>query len=1233
MNIKKILSSALIVVMLLTSLLAVIPMNALAAEASAPVVTVKTDDDTTEDQIKKIANEYLASTYANAREMLEADLGKGYLDSIISPKFEIYVNRYTGVAYYVNKTTGQILTTNPIDPGHTTTDLDRTVLSQVELVYFNSSSPEKTVTYNSFDWITQGSIISLSKTEDGKGIAVDYVLGEAVSSLIAPGAIMASTLHEDIAVPLFAEFARILEEACGAFPTDGSVKMTVSEHGGKVALESYNLGDENNNKYLRSPKYADNEYEKTYVAKGLSALVDYAKDVLGTKHEDYKKISEFSRHARNIFNAYQVYCVAVEKDQAIIDLWYETVPAMADEGESAFVLSKDATLTDRRLLDRAFKFCLPAFTTDDVKACEDECRYVNAGVAVPAFKCKVIYYLADDGSLMVDFPANAIDYDESEFTLKSITPIKYFGCGDMEKDGYVFFPDGSGTIIQFKDFYSATNKIAVNVTSKVYGQDFCYANITGKRREQITMPVYGIVNEAPATPETQLITGKDTVTSGFFAILEEGASLAELGVTSGGGTHKYAFSYASYTPYPSDEYKLSEALSVGSGSYFIVSDSKYEGSYKTRITMLTDESVAKALNMTSYYETGYVGMAACYRDYLKEKGVLEALETVSDDIPLYIEALGSMDVTKKILTFPVTVSIPLTSFDDVKMMYDELSDAINKLKAKADEYEKLADDLEAADTYGKETTQIARYREKAANYLRLSNEVVNIRNINFKLTGFANGGMYFTYPAKVWWENSLGGKHGFTTLVEYAKSIEKDNANSVFGIYPDFDFMFINNTALFDGISTDSAGAKMVDNRYASKQVYDSITGSYEKLFAIVVSPDALGWLYDKFNWDYQSFGATGLSVSTLGSVLNSNFDDDNPINREQALSHVVTLLDKMANEHNYTLLTDIGNIYAAEFVDHVVNANIDSSHFVYSSYAIPFYGMVLHGYVSYAGSPINYSGSPDYELLRSIESGATLYYILCTQNANHLKEDEMLSKYYGVDYANWFDKIVEQYAFLNDAIGGLQKYEIVYHSTILSERIIDADEMAANYVRLIKEFIEIVDRDLSDLADKTLEEMRQDDANIGKGLEINIDKASIVAYAEEILGLTEEELSDNNFETMLDEVIAKYEAEYPAKTGATVVSFDSSNIVYESSYAYVTDSVANAENYERTDFTCDNGNVVMVTYKNPTDGKTVTFILNYNIFDVEVKVDNTIDPSLADGEIKSYSLGKLDFVKIENNQ
>ena len=262
---------------------------------------------------------------------------------------------------------------------------------------------------------------------------------------------------------------------------------------------------------------------------------------------------------------------------------------------------------------------------------------------------------------------------------------------------------------------------------------------------------------------------------------------------------------------------------------------------------------------------------------------------------------------------------------------------------------------------------------------------------------------------------------------------------------------------------------------------------------------------------------------------------------------------------------------------------------------------------------------------------------MLCTQNTSHLKEDSLLSKYYGVDYYNWYDQIVEQYDILNDAIGSLQQHKIVDHSIIYAERIIDAEEMNVNYLNLIDEFIVNLDEIVSTKIDITIKEMQGDAAMMGKGVKFSVSEAGladIIANVCARLNLDASELESRfNISALINNVLSKYTSVYN-KDGGVEVTVTSDDISYKSKYKYVTDSIGTDDNYAKTDFTCDNGNVVMVKYEKVENGvkDTVVFILNYNIFSVKIKVDTTVHSNVAeycdeDGYITLDSYG---FVKIQ---
>ncbi len=1187
MKVKRILSSALLAVMIFSVLVAAFPMAASAAYSTEDVTTGTTATaDLNSSELAAYLEQYLNYNYTTAEQMLQDELAAGYLYTVNSKDnlYSIFVNKYTGMLYYKNNATGQLLTSNPKDPAGSTSAPQ--LMSQIEIKFFESANTSSSPDYFSYEWAAKLSQISVSPISGG--LRVNYTLGDTTPRFLLPGAITVEKFEKYLLVPMVDAYTELLIELC-------------ADH--EIA-EGKNLEFFDNEEYVNYDEYGFINTSSSSKMKGLKRYIEdmqtLCRKIYNSTTAEYKAIYKLNYAINLLLTHYSLQNPArYEEGDSILDKMYKDYPITAT-GTAIYVYGSDLTNVDKRIDSNNVKTYCHDYNFTMMYADEKECGYVDKSPQKPVFRCALEYSFNEDGSLSVRLPASSITFDETVYTLEYIRPLQYFGCADASRDGYIFFPDGSGAVINFEDFYreGIGGKPNLSLTVDTYGIDYCYSKITGSHRQQVTMPVYGVVNEIDANESTKALYGTSTITNGYFAIVEEGSTLAKLGVSFGGSGHKYATSYASYTPYPSDQYDLSDQISVGgaSGSYTMVSESKYTGSYVTRIVMLTDEKIGEvSYGKDAYYDASYVGMAAYYRNYLKENGTLSKLQMVSEDLPLYIEALGAMDITTKVLSFPVTKSIALTSFEDVLTMYNELANCKAVVAERALENEKLA----AAE---EDEILKAEYTALAKEYRELEASIENIANINFRLTGFANGGMKFTYPTKLRWERACGGSRGYDALITESNKISAQEGIN-FGVYADFDFMYINNTAMFDGIGNKNNVSKMVDNRYASKQVYDNSIQEYESLYDMVISPDALDRLFTNFDKDFSEYASNKLSLSTLGSDLNSNFDEDNPIHRETASVHVSNLLDRITGK-GYDVMTDIGNIYTVKYATHILNAAIDSSHFRYTSYAVPFIGLVLHSYVNYTGAPLNYAGNVDYEILKSIENGAAPYYVVCFQNSAHLKEDSELSHYYGVSYQNWYNDMIKTYHELNLAIGDLQDFELVYHSAVVCERVIEDGEMKANYKLLEAEIIELLDAQLTALVDASFNQLAQGGAaNYNKRLKLVVNREALIMQFSEILNLSVEEISTGEFAQAVDALIAEYTAEYPGASQEEnnyVVTFD--RIAYSSKYSYITDSAAFDEDYVKTDYTIDNGNVTMVKYRK--GDKEVVFFLNYNNYTVNIRLD-----------------------------
>ena len=124
MKLNKIISTALVMVMLFSAMIAVMPTNVDAAHISSST-TIGVPDGYTEafltnEEVKAYLESTLLYDYDDPMELLTVELEQGLLYQFNSPNalYSAYINKYSGMLYYVNNVTGQVLTSNPTNVGY-----------------------------------------------------------------------------------------------------------------------------------------------------------------------------------------------------------------------------------------------------------------------------------------------------------------------------------------------------------------------------------------------------------------------------------------------------------------------------------------------------------------------------------------------------------------------------------------------------------------------------------------------------------------------------------------------------------------------------------------------------------------------------------------------------------------------------------------------------------------------------------------------------------------------------------------------------------------------------------------------------------------------------------------------------------------------------------------------------------------------------------------------------------
>lgn len=233
------------------------------------------------------------------------------------------------------------------------------------------------------------------------------------------------------------------------------------------------------------------------------------------------------------------------------------------------------------------------------------------------------------------------DSENTGFYLMTVSLLPYFGAADMDEDGYILVPDGSGALIYFNN-----DKASYGAYSQyVYGRDDgLVTEALTAETETARMPVFGITN------------GRD----GYLAVISQGDTDASVNAMTSGLSSSYNNVYASFTR---RVFTISTFL-FGTGSVDT-----------TNVLTLSEiESTLPAYSvdyiLLSEKDLTYVDMAKAYQDYLVEKEGLTM--GAQEGAPFYLEILGGLEMEEYVLGFEVGVMEALTTFGQAQEIMEEL---------------------------------------------------------------------------------------------------------------------------------------------------------------------------------------------------------------------------------------------------------------------------------------------------------------------------------------------------------------------------------------------------------------------------------------------------------------------------------------------------------------------------------------------------------------------------------
>lgn len=367
----------------------------------------------------------------------------------------------------------------------------------------------------------------------------------------------------------------------------------------------------------------------------------------------------------------------------------------------------------------------------------------------------------------------------------------------------------------------------------------------------------------------------------------------------------------------------------------------------------------------------YVDMAKAYRNKLfaGEK------KTDSKDVPLAVEIVGAIEKVQQVAGMPKVKPYTLTSYDDAAKIINEIDE-------------------------------------------------LGMKNVNYKLSGFINGGIRQKLMSSVKFIPALGGKSSFKNLV-------KNTENASAKLYLDGAVQTAYRSNIFNGFFKYRDAARFVSDELCELYEYSQLWYGRDK------EQDSYFLLNSKLREKgsenliktVAKYNIDGVSFRDNGNNLSSDFN-------ERRLSTRATEVAKQLEQFNNAvdkglgIMINGGNDYAVRSADFITNIPLHGNKYAIIDAFVPFYQIALHGYVNYAGNPINLAYEKDQLILESAEAGAGLQFSFMNSKSERLQETNY-TEYYASNFDSWKEKFEEIYNEYNSKMAPVMNSPIVGHEFV----------------------------------------------------------------------------------------------------------------------------------------------------------------------------------------------------------
>lgn len=400
----------------------------------------------------------------------------------------------------------------------------------------------------------------------------------------------------------------------------------------------------------------------------------------------------------------------------------------------------------------------------------------------------------------------------------------------------------------------------------------------------------------------------------------------------------------------------------------VIEPNYYDANITVKYTMLPQEKAT------------YAQAANYYRERLVSEGKLTADTDGDENLKFYYDVLGGVTMTKFFLGTQYNGMYTMTDFDQAAEIYEDLKQS------------------------------------------GITSQVMNFQ-------GWMNHGYHHDVVDQIKIPGALGGKSGLEEL----NRLMAADGNTLYGDVAFQEVSYVSRRYSYGNETSRYYGAGYVaELGLVHPATLRRTSGlGYAENHYFLISPKFLVRYVDAFTKKIEKIDMGGISLRDLGSELHSDKKRTNIIDREAALDVVLASLGQI-RDTGRDLLINAGNDYSFAYADDMINVPLSANDYYIVDSTVPFYEMLIHGYIDYAGGNINLSDTYDRSdiVLNLVEYGASPHFMFTYRSASDMKNTG-LNRYYATTYENWKEDAVAIYTDVNNALKHVSGAAIIDHQVL----------------------------------------------------------------------------------------------------------------------------------------------------------------------------------------------------------